>query len=126
MPRRAAYNLGKSLVVNGLRTEAIALLRDQLPHARRLGPDHEVSLLLRTDLAKTLYHVDAPRDDVREAVAILTDVRARARRVMGATHPVTIRADAEFPHAQLCLELAEARETRDLDALRRLQRKLGL
>ena len=101
-------------------------MRDQLPHARRLGPDHEVSLLLRTDLAKTLYHVDAPRDDVREAVAILTDVRARARRVMGATHPVTIRADAEFPHAQLCLELAEARETRDLDALRRLQRKLGL
>ena len=82
--------------------------------------------MLRTDLAKTLYHVDAPRADVREAVAILTDVRARARRVMGATHPVTIRADDEIPRAQLCLELAEIRDSGDLDALRKFQRKLGL
>ena len=115
-----ACNLGKSLVENGLRTEGIAFLRDQLPHTRRLGPDHEVSFVLRTDLAKALYFFDAPRAYLIEALDIFTDVHKRARRVMGASHPITTDAGDMIRRAQLALQLFEAHEG-NLEAHRRLQ-----
>ena len=97
----AAYNLGTMLIDEGRRAEAIAFLRDQLPHTRRLGPDHEKTLLLRMIYAKALakYSFDdfqmppPPRADFLEAIDILTDVLGRARRVLGSSHPVTTRAE---------------------------------
>ena len=88
------------LIDEGQRAEAIAFLRDQLPHTRRLGPDHEKTLLLRMIYAKALAYIyddvqmpPPTRDDCREAINILTDVLGRARRVLGPSHPVTTRAE---------------------------------
>ena len=97
----AAYNLGSMLIDEGQRAEAIAFLRDQLPHTRRLGPDHEKTLMLRMLYAKALakYIFDdyqmppPPQDDSLEAINILTDVLGRARRVLGPSHPITTRAE---------------------------------
>ena len=97
----AAYNLGSMLIGEGRRAEAIAFLRNQLPHTRRLGPDHEKTLMLRMLYAKALakYIFDdyqmppPPQDDSLEAINILTDVLGRARRVLGPSHPITTRAE---------------------------------
>ena len=96
----AAYNLGSMLIGEGRRAEAIAFLRNQLPHTRRLGPDHEKTLVLRMLYAKALAYIyddvqmpPPTRDDCREAINILTDVLGRARRVLGPSHPITTRAE---------------------------------
>ena len=88
-----------SLAKDG-RAEAIAFLRNQLPHTRRLGPDHEKTLMLRMLYAKALAYIyddvqmpPPTRDDCREAINILTDVLGRARRVLGPSHPITTRAE---------------------------------
>ena len=76
------------------------------PHVRAaqrtLGPDHDLTLRLRIEHATTI--VDASKvkcgggtvgygeRDVRMALDILDDTCPRLRRVLGGTHPATIRA----------------------------------
>ena len=79
-------------------------------------------------LARGLYYpepLDAPRDHLFEAVQIATDVHRRYRQVMGAAHPETARAKHFLGRAELALEFAEARESRDLERLERLMGRQG-
>ena len=69
--------------------EAKALLRKTLRVARRVRGDNDDQVLrMRSVYAVALYQNDsATLDDLREAVATLTDTERIARRVFGGAHP---------------------------------------
>ena len=63
---------------------------------RALGPDHEITLRLRSQYARSLLirsgpeqESTAPRSDWLEAIEVAKDVVETSRRVMGTSHPVT-------------------------------------
>ncbi len=81
-------NLVNALGKSKQYAEAKALLREQIPNMRQLGPDHMSTISLRLLLAKCLKEdSNATKCDVQEAVAICEDVDRRARRVLGSAHP---------------------------------------
>jgi hypothetical protein len=84
----AAVNFVNALGKSGHFAEAKALLREQIPNMRQLGPDHMSTISLRLLLTKCLKEdSNATKCDVQEAVAICEDVDRRARRVLGSAHP---------------------------------------
>ena len=88
----AAVNFVNALGKSGHFAEAKALLREQIPNMRQLGPDHEKTLSLRHLLAMCLFDdKNATEADFKEALAILEDVERRYRRVLGDSHPLTTK-----------------------------------
>ena len=85
----AAQNLVNALGKSGDFAAAKALLREQIPYMRQLGPDSSRTLQLRLLLAMCLNEDNnATRGDIEESVTILEDVDRRARRVLGGNHPL--------------------------------------
>ena len=82
-------NLVNALGKSRQYAEAKALLREQIPNMRQLGPDHTSTISLRLLLAMCLDEDNnATRGDIEESVTILEDVDWRARRVLGGNHPL--------------------------------------
>ena len=86
-------NLSEYLVAAQEFEEAKSLTRKKIPEIRDdLGPDHRLTLEVRTWCARALFDAKgASEDDVSEAEAILEDVLRRSTRVLG-EHPDTQRA----------------------------------
>ena len=87
----SAGNYAMTLMSTGSPSEALPILRETLPVARRvLGPDHEQVGALEVNLAQCLYvPADSSREHVDEAFAILKDLGKRHARVFGRAHPQT-------------------------------------
>ena len=87
--------------------EAKRLLREVIPVARRvLGDSDDLTLTLRVNYAQTLQKDDgATLDDVREAVTTLEDTERIARRVLGGTHPFTMKFEDELRKARAALRV---------------------
>ena len=85
-----AEKLVESLIEANLFKEAMSLLRDMIPTARRvLGEGNKFTLYLRAHYARAIYRNMNSSRDVHEAVAILEDVLLTSRRVLGNQHPHT-------------------------------------
>ena len=106
----ASFNYASSLVRLGRYKEAKSWLRRTLPVARRvLGENHEETLKLRWDYARSLCEDDgATLDDLREAVTTIEDTARIARRVLGGAHPTTRGIEVALRKARATLR---ARET---------------
>ena len=106
----AANNYAFSLAQLKRSGEAKALLRRQIPVARRvLGENHDHTLKVRWIYAMALHSdADAAIDDIREAVTTLKDAERIARRVLGGAHPTTTGIEYELRDARAALR---ARET---------------
>ena len=85
--------------------EAKVLLRRVVPEAQRtFGPDHDVTLKFRRNLALALLKpAGASQGDLQEAKAIFDDVVLRSQRALGPSHPTTVL----FQH-----ERSQLRQTR--------------
>ena len=96
-----AQNLVNALGKSGHFAEAKALLREQIPNMRKLGPDHIGTISLRLLLGKCLDNIKVTsRSDVEEAVAIFEDADRRARRVLGSGHPIAKDASESLKRAR--------------------------
>ena len=106
----AANNYAFSLAQLKRSGEAKALLRRQIPVARRvLGEGHEIKLTMSWNYARALYeNASATLNDVCEAVTTLEETKRKARRVMGHAHPVTMSIERDLRVARAKLR---ARET---------------
>ena len=76
-----------------------------LPAARRgLGESNELTLKMRSIYAQALYMDDgATLDDFREAVETLEDATRIARRVLGATNPITDGIERQLRASRVAL-----------------------
>ena len=65
------------------------MLSKAIPVARRVfGEDAQTTLKIRAVYASVLYKDDgATLDDLREAVAMMEEIKPTLRRVLGGTHP---------------------------------------
>jgi len=106
----AANNYATSL--NGLQRfkEAKTLLRKTIPVARRvLAEGDDTMLRMRSIYTRALYcDKDASLDDLREAVATITETERTARRVLGGAHPLTLTLETILRNARAA---RDARET---------------
>ena len=87
-----AYNIAVSLAHLKKNTEAISLMREQLPPVTRmLGNDNELTLKFQKLYAKTLFAPpDGPWSEEKVRARGLMEAFTRsARRVLGPTHPET-------------------------------------
>ena len=107
---RAACNFASSLNRLQRRKEVLALLRRQIPVARRVvGDNDEFTLRMRWIYAHSLYRDDgATLNDIREAVTTFQDTERTARRVLGGQHPLTMGLEDNLQDARAALS---ARET---------------
>ena len=107
---RAANNYASSL--KGLQRfeEAKSLLRKAIPVARRvLEESDRLTLKMQWVYAQSIYKDDsATLDDLREGVTTLAETERTARRVLGGSHPTTVRIEAALRNARATLR---ARET---------------
>ena len=89
--------------------ETKSVICKMMPVARRvLGDSHETTLLMRWNYATALYEDDAATlDDLREAVTTLEETARTARRVLGATHPITVKIEHALPDARAALRARE-------------------
>ena len=73
-----------------------------MPVARRvLGESHDLTLMMRSAYAQTLYvGAGATLDDLREAEATLEDAERIARRVLGSEHPLTMDIEGDLINAR--------------------------
>ena len=78
--------------------EAKLLLRKSIPVARRtLGDCHDLTLSIRINSARALHEdPGATLDDLSEAVTTLEELKRIAQRVLGSSHPTTVRLTEEF------------------------------
>ena len=78
--------------------EARSLTEEYIPVVDRvLGPDHECSLQLRENRVEAIMNdTSSTPGDRAEAKAVCEDATRRARRVFGASHPVTVRLEQQF------------------------------
>ena len=61
--------------------------------ARRvLGPEHDLTMSMREDLCRATLDGDSAANEKREALRTLQDTVGLMRRVLGAQHPETQRA----------------------------------
>ena len=106
----AATNCASSLADLKRFEEARALLRKTLPVAQRvLGENDMTTLNLRGIYGATLHKDPASTlDDLREAATTLEEAERVARRVLGASHPVTLAIGNHLRNARAALH---ARET---------------
>ena len=94
-------NLVNALGKSRQYAEAKALLREQIPNMRQLGPDHTSTISLRLLLAMCLDEDNnATRGDIEESVTILEDVDRRARRVLGGNHPLAAQVHGALERAR--------------------------
>ena len=95
-----------ALFKQGHYAAAKTLSRKLIPQCRRaLGPEDDVTLLLRCNFAEVLYSdAGASRADILEAVTILEDVARARRRVLGAHHPDTASALTDLERARMKYE----------------------
>jgi len=109
----AANNYAFSLAQLKRSGEAKALLRRQIPVARRvLGEGHEIKLTMSWNYARALYeNASATLNDVCEAVTTLEETKRKARRVMGRAHPVTMSIERDLRVARAALRAREAPPT---------------
>ena len=100
-----ANNYSSSLVCLKRFEEAKALLRKTVPVARRvLGESDRLTLTLRWNYARALYgDAGATLDDLREAVTTIEATERSARRVLGGTHPFTVKCEHALPRARAAL-----------------------
>ena len=107
----AAFHLASSLIRTENWAEALELLRERAPWARRaLGPDHELTLCLRRTLGASLTMNARVKADISylrereryliEAETILEDVLRRFRRVFGESHPDTKHTEEKLVFAR--------------------------
>ena len=82
-------NLANSLICNARFTEAIALVNETLPIARRVcGNAHDLTIGLRYLLPRSIVdNPDATIQDLRGAKEEAEDLLRTARRVFGNSHP---------------------------------------
>ena len=111
----AANNYAFSLAQLKRSGEAKALLRRQIPVARRvLGDSNGITLRMRWVYARALYEdPGATLGDLREAVTTLEDTERIARRVFGGAHPTTTGIEEYLGYARAALR---ARETPEGDS----------
>ena len=107
---REANNYAADLSDLQRHAEAKPLLRKTIPVARRvLGDDYSLTLRMRKDLAKVLWHdTDATLDDLHEAVTTLEETERTARRVLGGAHPLIVDIEGYLRNARAALR---ARDT---------------
>ena len=86
------------------------MLQKTMPVARRvLGDSHDLSLKMSWNYARALREDPATTlDDLREAVTTLEDAARIARRVFGASHPLTTGLECNLRDARA---VHDARET---------------
>ena len=80
---------------------------------RVLGPDHELTLRLRSQYARSLLirsgpeqESTVPRSDWLEAMEVAKDVVETSRRVMGTSHPVTTHFQDMLERAKELVRIA--------------------
>ena len=107
---QAANNYASTLVILKRFEGVKALLRKTMPVARRvLGGNHDLTLTMRTNYARSLYLNDgATLDDLREAVTTLEEIEPIARRVFGSMHPFAVQVEGNLRNAQEALRAREA------------------
>ena len=90
--------------------EAMSVLRETMPVARRvLGDSHVSTIKMSTSYACALYEDSgATLDDLRQAVTTLEDVGRTARRVFGGQHPLVANIEQALRYSR---EAVRARET---------------
>ena len=101
----ATNNLSSCLKEAGHIAEAIALLRQGIPEAKKsLGAEHDITLSLCQALAQCLCdeHGASP-EQIREAVALLESTLRTSQRVFGRAHPNTKRLEGDLAIARLML-----------------------
>ena len=81
-----------------------------MPATRRVhGDRHIITLKLRINYAKALYHDSAATlDNLREAVTTLEDTERTARRVFGGTHPTVVDIENDLRMSRVFLRSREA------------------
>ena len=106
----SASNYASSLIRLQHFEEAKALLRKTVPVARRILRDsHELTLMMRLNYARALYHnPGATLDDLREAVTTFEEMDRTARRVLGGAHPITVGIERGLQNARAKLSEALA------------------
>jgi len=102
-----AFNYATALLDLRRFDEGKSLLRKVIPVARRvLGEVNESTLGMRSIYARTLYDDPAATlDDLREAVTMLEELERTARRVLGDTHPTTVRNERSLRNARAILSV---------------------
>ena len=99
----AASNLVNQLQTQGKHTEAVSTLRKPLSDARRaLGDDHDITLSLGSLLADSLACAGTSPtvDDLRECIAMRSDICKRTRRLLGGAHPKTQKRQRALDEAR--------------------------
>ena len=89
--------------------ERQSFARKQSRVARRaLGPDHEITLRLRSQYARSLLIRSStpPRSDWLEAIEVAEDVVTTSRRVMGTSHPLTTHFQEMLERAKELVRIA--------------------
>ena len=99
---KSANNYASTISCLGRFEEAKPLLRKTIPVARRvLGENDQLTPQMRSLCARALYEdTGATVDDLREAVNTLEEIEATARRVLGGSHPMTVRTQEILKLAQ--------------------------
>ena len=89
--------------------EARSVLNKVIPVARRVfGENAQSTLKMRAVYASVLYQEDgATLDDLREAVAMMEEIKPTLRRVLGGTHPHVSLLER---HLQKARAVRDARE----------------
>ena len=90
--------------------EAKSVLRKMIPVARRVfGENAATTLKMRAVYAEALYKdPSATLDDLREAVAMMEEIKPTMRRVLGGAHPLTLTLETILRNARAA---RDARET---------------
>ena len=101
----AANNYASSLVDLQRFEEAKCLMRKMIPVARRVrGESNDITLRMRKIYARALCEdPGATLDDLNEAVTTLEDAERIARRVLGASHPLTTRIEDSLQYTRAAL-----------------------
>ena len=89
--------------------ERQSFARKQSRVARRaLGPDHEITLRLRSQYARSLLIRSStpPRSDWLEAIEVAEDVVETSRRVLGTSHPLTMHFQEMLERAKELVRIA--------------------
>ena len=97
--------MSHSLLQFDLPAEAKPFTRKNMNRSERvLGPDHSFTFGLRQSYARALLHdPKASRAVHVEAETVLEDVLARARRVLGPSHPSTDDISDDLKYARAIL-----------------------
>ena len=113
----AAANYAAMLRKLGRFKEARSLLRKTMAVAQRvLGESHQLTIKMRYNYAEALYlDSGATLDDLRKAVTTLEETERTARRIFGATHPLSLDLEVALRASRAAFA---AREGEQVESLR--------